>query len=457
MIKGRIAGALLLSLCAAGTVGAAFNDDFSNEGVSNTQWVKSSDSVKIKFVSGTCEITNTDVKYAGMSYHTLPAPKPQTFTLSGKVTLKDTSMTAGFYCCLATSGSISGYSVEIVKNSHLLVYKFSKDGTAKEMLWKQFPYITSGANELKISKKESVFNIFCNGRFAGTFTDNEIASGDIALRVSTRTTAIFDDIVLTDTFETGAAATCFSDSFSSSTLLGWSAFGSEVASIIDDGALHLTTGTGADAYRFVDIPLTNFVLRTTVSHRGGSSSSLYGLFVMGDADNQVAGFGISGDSKWGTFIAGENITLTPVTSIRGDSYISSTGDTTYYVDTLEVVKREGVAGYFFIINGDTVTKYSGVNFPIIGAGLFCFDSLSVCYDDFFVGEGTGSACLGITSRSRAAFPGRVSSTLPIDTRLYNALGRVVPGSAFGAHRTIRGATGIYLQRGEKRAVIRLGK
>jgi hypothetical protein len=200
---------------------------------------------------------------------------------------------------------------------------------------------------------------------------------------------------LTETFEEDSAPTCFADNFNDGDLVGWDNFSTDgVVAKNTDSAMHITTVAGQSAYQVIDLPLENFVLRTVVSHHRGSTKNLYGLFLSGTAATSIplAGFSVNGDRNYAVFVSGQGQTqLNQSSKVKGAAFIAGT-DTTFYYDTLEVIKRESSQEYLFIINGDTLSRFTGVNFNITGAGVFCLDSITLVVDDFLVAEGSNPIC-----------------------------------------------------------------
>ena len=427
----------------------AFTDDFSDEAVSNTLWARSGDAISLQFTDGACVVANSDETYIGFARHAFAeGARPSTFTLSGKVTLTAGGTGAGFSCCVASSGMATGYYISIIENDRVAISKIGSTGSGTEIATVNSAFLTDGANELKISRKEGVFNIFCNGQFTTTFTDTDFPSGDIGLLVSAKTTAVFDDIVLTDSFEEGGPRTCFSDDFSNASLIGWDWFGDDDVSLaVEEGVLHITTDSAQNIYQVFDLPLADFVMRVVTSHRGRSTDNFYGLFICGVGELSVplAGFGINGGSSYGVFLSTETFTPTASSSIKGDPYVSSTGDTTYYYDTLEVIRRDGSDVCLFVVNTDTLSRFTDVNFDITGAGIFCLDSIDVTFDDFLVANGSEAVCpVGQTtmmrSRPRVVLPYVLSTDVP----LFDLSGRLISRRPQG---TISNrAPGVYLYR-----------
>ena len=428
----------------------AFNDDFSNDQVSNNLWARSADYLAVEFPDQTCMITNSSPSYIGIARHTFPEnERPSTFTLSGKVTLGDSTMTAGFAVCIAPSGMATGYYISISQNDQIGVNKIGSSGTGSVIVSVTSAYLIPGTNVLKISRnQDGMFKISCNGQYAAEFTDMDFTSGDIGLLVSTGSIAVFDDIVMTDSFEDINPPTCFTDDFDNGIRLGWDTFGSGDASVnTEHGGLHITTDNGQELYQVFDLPLDSFNLRATVSHRGRSSFKLYGLFLCGKGEETIpiTGFGINGGGNYGVFMSGESVTPVPSAHIKGDPFVSQSGDTTYYVDTLQVIRHDGGNECIFIVNDSVVTKFTGVNFDVTGAGIFCFDSLDVIFDDFLVTQGTGGICpvrqpVPIAARRPDTF-----SPLSGDLRLFDLSGRLVGGNGRNIPQG-RGTAGIFIRR-----------
>lgn len=429
MRYGNVLACVAALVFQAADVQAAFSDDFSDEAQSNTLWTAGNDDVSLQFAGGVCRVVNSNETYSGIAPHTFPeGQKPSTFTLSGKVTLDDAGSSAGFVCCMSLSGAAPGYYIAIGNGGYVTVTKISSEGSGSLIKEARSGFLRDGSNELKISRRDGVFNIFCNNVLTAKFTDTDFGSGDIGLLVAQNSAATFDDIVMTDEFKDGTFPNCFGDDFNDDDLLGWSAFGDMSASVRhDDSTLRITTATDEHIYQVVDIGLEAFMMKTVVSFRSGSSQKLYGLFLCGTSTSTIpiAGFGITGAKSYGVFSSGQNITLTPSTKIKGAPYVSSTFDTTYYLDTIEVIKRDGSAEYLFVINGDTLSRYTGVDFGITGVGLFCMDSLDIRFDDFVASEGDSGTCRPPETVVMHRRPTPLHIAPRTDARMYDLCGRLV--------------------------------
>lgn len=459
MIKFRINVVGILMCWAVGSIFGEFADDFSEPSLSNTSWIKNTDDITVQFDNGTCHITNPDTTFVAFISHSFPEDaKPSTFTISGKVTLDSPEMGAGFIYCMSLTTIATGYYLTLREGNNVVVNTIDASGSGEVVFNMHSPFLTAGTNILTVSKKDSVSNIFCNGRYLGTFTDKSFNDGDIALLVANKSGAVFDDIVMTDSFLPVVLPTCFSDDFSDGNLIGWGRFGSADASVqVENEALHLTTSTGQTIYQQFNMSLTGFVMQVTITHRSGSNANMYGLFVSGDGTDQVpiAGFGIAGNRTFGTFLAGESYSPQSHPVIRGAAYISSAGDTTFYKDTLSIIKRDGSDDYLFVVNADTVTKFTGVNFEITGAGIFVTDSLAIICDDFLLNKGTEFVCPVVHNvmPSRRIGGNRIQiSPKMIDAYLFDCSGRLISRSR--GMRTRGVVPGLYLSREQKKVVYR---
>jgi hypothetical protein len=392
---------ILAMMVSVSLVFADFSDDFSEPAQSNNLWLTSYDELKMTFTGGTCKLVNESDDYAGFAYHLFNEnEKSSEFTLSGKISLNSENMAAGFICRLSTASPIAGYFVNINSTGTIGVQKYSASSEGDVVFTGQTTLRADGANELKVSMKEGKMNIACNGKFIGTFTDetNDLGAGDLALLVSPSSEAVFDDIVLTSVFEEMSFPTCFADSFENDDLTDWRGFGSEEASVrVDDGTMRISTDTTEYVYKVVDLTLNNFVMRATSTLRKTNTTSLYGLFLVGQPDPEdgllpVANFGIIGNKTFNVMLSGQSAQPEVSTSIRGNPYIGEDDDTTFYVDTLEIIQREGADEYLFIVNTDTIERFSEVDFAVTGVGVFCQQQLDVSFDNFVVAEGTEFNC-----------------------------------------------------------------
>lgn len=442
---------------------ADFSDDFSDPPESNNLWLTSFDELSMSFIDGKCRLKNESPEFAGFAYHLFDeAEKPSEFTLSGNIILNKENMAAGFICRLSTENPIAGYFVTLNSSGLIAVQKQSASVSGDVLFEGSSAYITQGVNNLKVSMKNGKMNIFCNGKFIGTITDEsgELASGDIALLVSPGGEAVVDDILVTTVFEEGTAPTCFVDTFENADLPGWREFGSDDADVaVEDGAMRVATDTTEYIYKVVDLPLENFVMQVHATLRNSNSTSLYGLFLVGEPASgetylPVANFGIIGNKSYNIMLSGASGQPKVSTSIKGKPYVGENGDTTFYTDTLEIIKREGSSEYFFVVNTDTIEKFSDVNFAVTGVGVFCQQQLDVSYDNFLVAEGSEYNC-PVKNPLRYSYKERFHTMKSFSTppQMFDLSGRLIRRNA----NSFTGAipSGMYILRNQTDARKRL--
>lgn len=447
--------AVVAVLLAAMSINAEiiFQDDFSNPGTSNNNWNPSNSSSLTKsFAGGECTATNTSTDHAVLLIHEIINP-PATFTFSAKINRLE-NKTAGIYVCLGINeGKVSGYELLLFESNVIGVWKH-KDGTSAKLFQGQSAYLVSGYNEIKISKKGSKFNIFCNNQYAGTFTDSEINSGNIALELSSGATVKYDDVILTDQFQDATIRTCFSDNFNDGNLTGW-LNDEQGQATIQDNALSITTTNQTIRY-LTNLELTNFVVKVTVSHRSGSKKKLYGLCLQGSPVNNTeipsAGFLIIGDRMYGTFTGiSDSFNLYSSQKISGAAYTEA-GETYYFYDTLEVSKQPST-GYIFKVNNFPLCTVPEIGFNVSSVGLYCSDSLNLLFDDFVAAEGNEAVCEDEPISIREKVINRKMITI---TRarpyVFDPLGRAIPDfTNIELKRSV--SPGIYLRADQKKTLL----
>jgi hypothetical protein len=444
--------AMLLAAIAV-NASVIFQDDFSNPGISNQNWNASrSDLATISYAGGECTATNNSASEGVLLIHELDQ-NLSTFTFSVKIK-KPEDKSAGFYFCLGTKGnSVVGYELLLFESNYIIIWKH-KEGEPVKLFQGQSAYLTSGYNEIKLSKKTDKFNVFCNDQFTGSFTDSEYGSGNIALELWPKVTVKFDDVVLTDQFEEASIRTCFADDFSDGDLAGWFKQGNGQISFKNDTLMVTTSDAGCNLV--TDLQLNNFVAKVTVSHRSGSVNTTYGFLLQGrsleNGDIPQSGFLITGKRMYGTFTSGtSSYTLYNSQKIRGAAYTDD-GQTYYFYDTLEISKQ-ATTGYIFKVNKSALCTIPEIGFEITNIGLFCSDSLSLLFDDFVAAEGTEAVCnLPIAVRENINSK-KVVRITRVQPYIFDPLGRAIPNfSNIGLKRSL--SPGIYIGADQKKMILK---
>ncbi len=353
-----------------------FKDDFSNPEASKLAWTESNDFISKKFNNDACVAVNSNSASTGFVYHFLPS-KPTVFTVSTKITQAKANSLAGIAVNYFDSSKQS--IVFLIGQNALFIGRLGDSISGKAS-----PYISSTVNTLTVSRNGPVYKAFVNDKFITDYTMANAPGGDIAIVVFPKDTISFDDFVMTDTFRDGKLPASFSDDFESELKADWTKYINSGTAIVDSGKLKLTTANIDTSFIQIaaGVSLTSFNGKAAFVHRSGSTNSVYGFVLQGDSSKQQAIFVITAGKLFGTNVGSSTYTLAKNTNIKGDAFVSGTGAKSYYTDTLEIIKRKGSHEYIFVANKDTLTRLTGINFPITKAGLYCTDSLEITVDNF---------------------------------------------------------------------------
>jgi hypothetical protein len=451
-------GAAVAVLLAAGTGAGAelFSDDFTNAAASHNKWINlDPNTLNTSVNGGSCTLDNGASQYVGEYRHYFDAnSKPATFTLSYTLKSVQGNNIAGALFC-GQPNSRNGY-ILTAKGGFVTVYKITTGNNveANSVLHKESPYLNSDNNELTVSKSGSTFHVSANGFLVGTFTDATYNSGDISLITFHQVKAVFGAVRVTDDFTEGGTITYFHDEFDDGTLHRyWKTLSTVNNPSVNEanGVLTVTTPTAdAAVWMYVGFEHQNFTAEIETNHVSGSESSTYGLVIIGDGttpdgNTPMAYFSINDNrqfSIWTT--ASSSYYLEPNAAING------TGQT----DRLEIKKTSGSSEYVFSANG---TRLGGLNAAdlgfskIAGVGIYCYDGLSVAFDNFKVlKEGSSTSVKPGTGQvSRAP-----SSVINRNSAFYDLRGRKRYSAITPAGRAQTRAAGIYVSKNGRDVVVR---
>ncbi|NLD91564.1 MAG: hypothetical protein GX639_02730 [Fibrobacter sp.] len=428
LLVAAIAG--LFSVTGAATI---FQEDFSSPGDAHNAWTASNDFITRTFNTGACVVTNASDQYTGYVYHVYTA-KPAVFTVSAKISRTAETALAGFSLGFNPL-DYSGLTVMVGNDA--VYFGRSSEGTLNGVA---SPYIDKNNNVLKVSMNGSTCNIFVNDKFVTTFNYSSIAAGDFGFILSKQTTVTYDDVLVTDEFtDKPAPVKDYVDEFDGALKADWTVYKGNGTAAAQNGKLSMVSDNTADAYvnMLVNIELDSFVLKTVVSHRSGSASSVYGILLEGDEDTAQSTFAITAGKYYGAVAGRHAFNLTKATKINGLAYTEG-GQTYYYNDMLEVVKYSGVNTYAFVVNGDTLTRLSGLNYPITKAGLFCQDSLNLEFESFTINSLPVTSIKHFVNKRSVPVMAMLKNYAIIDP-----LGRVIPTSKVLDKKS---ATGVYIIR-----------
>jgi hypothetical protein len=446
MAKHNVVGLIASVVMGFGAIanGAViFQDNFSSGAESNLLWTASNDFITREFKNGECVVSNTSTVNSGYVYHEL-AGKPTLFTVSSKITRTNATATSGFAICF----NATNFNSFIFLMDDKAVY-VGKSGS--ELSGVASPYIDATVNVLTVSMSGTVCNVFVNNNFVTTFTYTSTPGTDIAYIVTKGTTVSFDDFVMNNEYiVTPPKRTEYVDNFENGLSKDWTLYSKAGTATVDGGKLKLKTENADTAYMnmLVNVNLTDPVGKAIFSHKGGNSTKIYGLLLEGDNTNDQATFAIAAGKYYGAVVGNAQFTIATKSSIKGKAYVDAgTGTVTYYSDTLEIIKRAGSNEYIFVANKDTLTRLTGITFPITKAGIFCQDSLDLTVDEFSFTSTTIPAAVKrpfLTNR----FPLNANQSAYRGLFVFDPLGRSVI-----ANRVVGGkaSSGVYFTKGQQKS------
>ncbi|MBN2188332.1 MAG: hypothetical protein JW699_02670 [Chitinispirillaceae bacterium] len=457
-------------LMAAGAYGQEypFSDDFSDAVQTGQEWGKlnlTDDSLAAVCSGGVYTVTNQHVSpsAAGIIYHNF-TNKTATFTASSVITRSSADNQAGIVLCLSAS-PFNTYAVQLSGNDcigRLAVTKYNS-GSPSPMFNATYHH-QDISDTITVSREGTVFTVFCNGVYLGSFTDSSpLAAGNVGFLVLGNSSAIFDDFMYTDQFTQGSFPAALIDNFNDG-VIGKQWLLRDCPSFAEHDTVLDITPTGSN-YVYAEhlMPIDTFYSKLIVSHRSGDFNALYGFYLRGpdsivgmNVTWHTAVFGITGLGVWAAYVPGG--TMTPNYEqgiVHGNADEISPGDTLFYQDTIVVTKTSGSSNYIMIINGnvaDTLTT-SDITFPVVGAGICVAGIQNIFADYFFIGpDSSGTGVINIAKKMRYVKGLKFS---PMTSRyLFNPLGRVVGRSDASGRLTGRVlAPGFYFSDEKKSGVI----
>jgi hypothetical protein len=419
----------LVVLCSAGILwsvnGATiFSDDFSDTGATLKKWIWLGNNTTMKFSGGAAVLKNTDTVYAGFLVHTLASPKPSKFSLSATFTCSTPVNGVGLVCCLTTSPSVTGYTIQLGGAQNVFGYKYTSSGAIPVKTSKTSSFINAVTNTITVSKSADTFNIFANGHFVTRFNDTQFASGDIAILLPTKSQVTVDDVILTDQFLTDNTPSCFTDSFKIAGSEGW-----DITAMVGDG----TFGAGKCVLDDTDHTVSSIIFTDgnfqkasiKAAVRQTTGAGMYGVcFVSVITDSgrttyKPYAFLVDSTRRY-SIVYPDSAT---VRTRPAQSFISGSLGT----DTLEVVRY--ATHFAFRVNGYDVgeTIPAPASYRIDGAGLYVGKQTSATYNYFIVGgDSTGAFCTPVASVMNHLLP--IKATMPLfggSSIIYDIRGRKI--------------------------------
>jgi hypothetical protein len=403
-----------------------FQDDFGDALASRQKWTPTLDNNAV--ADGKLTINNTSV-VGNVLYTARITEKPSSFTLSFTANSILDNKGGVFFC---KQNGFNGYEIT-TKYDTVVVYKYV-GGSGNSVLYKKcFDLNTNGNNKFIVSKSGNRFNVFVNDVFFDSFNDDTYDSGDISLHLKPNSSAIFDDIKLTDEFIQEVFRTEFSDNFDGNGLKYWSFFGNNGERNEENGVLRVNNSAEQNFRGVVDLKLGDeFSAKIETKFLSGNDASAYGIILEGEPkDNfrQIIYFAIRADTYF-------YITSGGKTTLESNPAIF--GNFEGYTDKLEVRKNAGTPMYEFYANGELLAEYPA-DFDIIKIGIFADADLEIAFDNFYGGKEGSSVSIynnnGTAKKSissAASFAGIRNGQINLNLKagnytaeLYNVQGRMI--------------------------------
>lgn len=438
---------LAIVVCVFGTTQAAtiFQDNFQDSVSSiKTNWIFP-DAVKRQFTGGALNVQNTDTVYMWYVTHNFSAnAKAPTFTLSATITFPPANIrSAGLGLCMT---GIDGITLWLGPTQNLYAYRGSV------LLFNaNNSFITATVNTVKISKKDSVFNVFCNGSYISRFVCSEakyLTGGDIGVAVPSKGSFQIDDIIMTDQFETGEPITFYKDNFASGNTQGWFLSGLNGTASVASGSLSIANAGNSPTTPYVNGNFNKASMRVIATHKQGAG--YYGLaffdFIPGPRGDTIKTYLFLVDSmrEYGSGLPDStSIAAMRTTLVHGDR------------DTLEVLRFSNK--YKFRINNNIMPD----SFPLLApgridaAGLYIGGNTAISFEEFAVGGDS----TGITAINKGPMgPGNTSVShskiLGNDFAIFDVRGRIIKrgtGNYLDAMKNLPG--GMYIMKSVRKKIV----
>jgi hypothetical protein len=375
-------------------------------------------------------VQNTNPNYYLDITHNFASKSP-TFTLSAKITADSNG--AGLGICVTSN---DGITLWVGPGQNLYAYKVTD---TVPLFNAMNSFINTTTNIIKISKKDSIFNVFCNGSFISSFICSDskyINGGDIALAVPAKTSFLVDSILMTDQFTTGAPITFYNNNFSSGNTQGWFLSSLNGTASVSSGSLTIANNDVSPADPYVSGNFNQASLRVIATHKQGAG--FYGLafyiFASGPGGDTIKSylFLIDSSRDYASGLPNSNsIASTQTSLVHGDK------------DTLEVLRFSNK--YKFRINH----AFMPDSFPLLApgridvAGLYVGGKTTVSFEDFAIGgDSTGNFTSVINSpRVHGNNFGPISGIMGNNFTVFDVRGRIIKRSNGNYLETLKSLPG----------------
>jgi|GEM_PF-3217819 len=380
---------LILLAGSHGNAAVVFEGPFD----SKTNWVKVTGDITESVSNGRYIVENTGASACLLKHDMTPL---NTFTYSVKFTALGEHSFLGISFCVQAS-TMECYIFTLRNTAEYdqsyTIFKLTGSGgtystTVLKTGWNSF--IDFRTNDVKVSKSGNRIDLFCNGIWLDSLSDNTFQSGSVGLVIGAGESVAFDKATVTDQYMTGKPPEYFVDDFNDGALGGWDIlFGESAGDVtIKNGALRISAGPNArDTKVITNGSYKNVPVRAVVTNVNGDTAGFYGLMLMKTGIDMTVSppvnfydafvFKIDGNRQYvAYYLSQDSIYYTvhpPNSAIHGTT------------DTLLITPD-----YQFVVNGVTLPDidFSSLNFDFNAVGFIVDSSVTVDFDNFAAGDST---------------------------------------------------------------------
>jgi hypothetical protein len=381
---------LLSAAIASATV--LFQDDFS-AGTGNWEIIPTGVPPETSSTGGYFTVTNNTASPV-LLRHWLTISN---FSFSVTATALCTTFTQiGLVCCL---NDVQGYYVVFDSEQRFKVFKYTETPqgliVTQSLVAIPSSYVFSKINRLTVSKTGSEMSFFCNGKYLTTITDATYPSGNIALVVSGKAAARFDDVLVTSEPTPVQPSLCFSDDFADGNLLGWYIGFADTVQATTSAMTVKSAAGGSSNVVYATGDFDSCAMRAIVfcdTVASASKNGMYGLTLVDiiqdtaqHATYRNLSFAINARHQYAIILP--DSTRFQLFSDNGVLHAPQGSD------TLMVVVRG--SNYVFLANGDTLARtplLAASQLVCEGAGLMLTPGLSIRCSWFGVNRNESFIC-----------------------------------------------------------------
>jgi hypothetical protein len=193
-------------------------------------------------------------------------------------TIASESAGSGVFFNITTDqlGHFNGYAA-LISFEKVELLKYSS-GSHTTLASHSSTFIKPSDNVLTVSRKDSLFLLFCNGYFLYSCCDKELPPGDCAIIIQPRSTTLFSNFEFQSTPLDSSSFKPFIDNFDKPISFGWRKSGSGT-NLIVDSSLEIATSAYQQFFYTIDQPMQRFQMQTDFCQKSSkiNDSSMCGI------------------------------------------------------------------------------------------------------------------------------------------------------------------------------------